>query len=51
MMKQLILAPVLAIAIGAGAPACARTPAAEPILTSNGIIAVLIGLLLPAVQK
>lgn len=54
MTKKMILAPVLALTVALSAtPAMAQSaqPAAGGMTISSGPITVLIGLLLPAVQK
>lgn len=54
MTKTKLLAPLIAVTLAVSAtPAMARTAQPAPTMTTTqpGIIAVLIGLLLPAVQK
>lgn len=52
-MKTIILAPALALAMSAAAvtPAYANPAAGEPMFTMGNPFAILIGMLLPAVQK
>jgi hypothetical protein len=54
MTKTKLLAPMIALTLALSAtPAMAQTvqPATQTMTTQPGIIAILIGLLLPAVQK